>query len=96
MDTYGPMTGASALAANGLARYLSGAAFPLFTIQSEFAVTQLVFRRMLTESVYNRLGIAWATSLLGFISIGLLPIPWVLFKYGPRIRAKSNYEAIKA
>ncbi|MCJ1415196.1 hypothetical protein MMC32_001527 [Xylographa parallela] len=79
VDTYGPMTGASAMAANGLARYLSGAAFPLFTIQ-----------------MYNRLGIAWATSLLGFISLGLLPIPWVLFKYGPRIRAKSNYETIKA
>ncbi|MCJ1387904.1 hypothetical protein MMC18_000747 [Xylographa bjoerkii] len=79
VDTYGPMTGASALAANGLARYLSGAAFPLFTIQ-----------------MYNRLGIPWATSLLGFISIGLLPIPWVLFKYGPHIRAKSNYETTKA
>jgi hypothetical protein len=34
VDTYGPMNGASALAANGLVRYISGAAFPLFTIQS--------------------------------------------------------------
>ncbi|MCJ1247685.1 hypothetical protein MMC30_004900 [Trapelia coarctata] len=79
VDTYGPLTGASAVAANGLFRYTSGAAFPLFTIQ-----------------MYNKLGIAWATSLLGFISIGLLPIPWVLFKYGPRIRAMSQYDTIKA
>ena len=35
VDTYGPMNGASALAANGLVRYVSGAAFPLFTVQSE-------------------------------------------------------------
>ena len=96
VDTYGPMTGASAMAANGLARYLSGAAFPLFTIQSEFGDPVTISRTVLIETVYERLGIAWATSLLGFISIGLLPIPWVLFKYGPRIRAMSNYETIKA
>jgi MFS family permease len=35
VDVYGPLNGASALAANGLVRYISGAAFPLFTLQSE-------------------------------------------------------------
>ena len=79
VDTYGPLNGASALAANGLIRYLMGAVFPLFTIQ-----------------MYTRLGIAWATSLLGFLSLVMLPIPWVLFKYGRRIRAKSNFDTIKA
>lgn len=34
VDLYGPLNGASALAANGLVRYISGAAFPLFTVQS--------------------------------------------------------------
>lgn len=39
VDVYGPLNGASALAANGLLRYIAGAAFPLFTIQSkEFLV----------------------------------------------------------
>ena len=46
-------------------------------------------------AVYNGLGIPWATSLLGFISIALLPVPWVLFRWGPQIRAKSHYETIK-
>ena len=36
VDVYGPLNGASALAANGLLRYVSGAVFPLFAIQSEF------------------------------------------------------------
>ncbi|MCJ1307670.1 hypothetical protein MMC25_001318 [Agyrium rufum] len=72
VDTYGPLGGASAMAANGLVRYTLGAAFPLFTLQ-----------------MYEKLGIAWATSLLGFITIGMLPIPWVLFRYGPAIRARS-------
>ena len=35
LDVYGPLNGASALAANGLVRYVAGAAFPLFTVQSE-------------------------------------------------------------
>ena len=46
--------------------------------------------------VYNRLGIAWATSLLGFLSLTMLPIPWVLFRFGSQIRKKSNYDTIKA
>lgn len=33
IDVYGPMNGASAMAANGLMRYTLGAVFPLWTIQ---------------------------------------------------------------
>lgn len=79
VDVYGPLNGASAMAANGLARYAAGAAFPLFTFQ-----------------MYEGLGIAWATSLLGFVSLALLPIPWVFFKWGPKIRSRSAYETLKA
>lgn len=78
IDTYGMMNGASAMAANGLARYGLGAAFPLFTFQ-----------------MYERLGIDWATSLLAFVSLAMLPIPWIFFKYGPAIRAKSQYDVVK-
>ena len=38
VDVYGPLNGASALAANGLVRYIAGAAFPLFTLQSKCIV----------------------------------------------------------
>ena len=36
MDCYGPLYGASAMAANTLLRYIFGAAFPLFSRQSMF------------------------------------------------------------
>lgn len=36
IDTYGPLVGASAIAANGLGRYGFAAAFPLFTVQSKW------------------------------------------------------------
>ena len=78
IDTYGPLNGASAMAANGVARYTLGAVFPLFTFQ-----------------MYQRLGVGWATSLLGFISVAMLPIPWLFYKYGERIRAKSRYDTMK-
>ena len=78
IDTYGPVYGASAAAANGMLRYVLGAVFPLFTVQ-----------------MYKRLGIDWATSLLGFVTIALLPIPWVLFKFGPKIRQRSAYAPTK-
>jgi hypothetical protein len=78
IDTYGSSAGASATAANGMLRYVLGAAFPLFTVQ-----------------MYKRLGIGWATSLLGFVTVALLPIPWMLYKFGPRIRARSTYAVAK-
>lgn len=36
VNTYGPLYGASAIAANRFLSFLFGVAFPLFTIQSEF------------------------------------------------------------
>jgi hypothetical protein len=36
VDVYGPLNGASAMAANGISRYTFGAVFPLFTVQSKF------------------------------------------------------------
>ncbi|TVY83941.1 Polyamine transporter [Lachnellula suecica] len=79
VDTYQARYGASAMAANGILRYIFGAAFPLFTLP-----------------MYNKLGIGWATSLLGFIAATLTPVPWVLFRKGSAIRAKSKYETLKA
>ncbi|KAI6861390.1 putative MFS polyamine transporter [Hortaea werneckii] len=78
IDVYGALNGASAMAANGLARYTLGAVFPLFTFQ-----------------MYRHLGIAWATSLLGFVSVAMLPIPWVFYRFGPGIRGRSGYDTLK-
>ncbi|KAJ9144990.1 Major facilitator superfamily protein [Pleurostoma richardsiae] len=38
--------------------------------------------------MYNALGLGWGNSLLGFISLGLIPIPVVFFLYGERIRGR--------
>lgn len=51
---------------------------------------------LFTVQMYRRLGIAVATSVFGAISVALLPIPWILFKKGRQIRARSGFDTIEA
>lgn len=43
------------------------------------------------KPMYDALGVAWASSLLGFLSLGLTIIPFAFIKYGDRIRANSKF-----
>lgn len=47
---------------------------------------------LFTLQMYQDLGIEWATSLLGFCAVAMALIPWFLYHFGPRLRAKSKYE----
>jgi MFS family permease len=47
---------------------------------------------MFTLQMYDKLGINWAASLLAFIGVGLLPIPFVLYKFGPALRSRSTFK----
>ncbi|PNS21649.1 hypothetical protein CAC42_1503 [Sphaceloma murrayae] len=42
--------------------------------------------------MYEALGTGWATSVLGFVTLALCPGPWLLFKHGEKIRARSKYQ----
>ena len=39
-------------------------------------------------SMYKSLGIGWGNSVLGFIALGLIPAPALIFKYGAEFRKK--------
>lgn len=41
--------------------------------------------------MYNRLNFHWASSLLAFITLAMLPFPYIFFRYGRRIRARSRF-----
>ncbi|KAF2096822.1 MFS general substrate transporter [Rhizodiscina lignyota] len=47
---------------------------------------------LFTLQMYRTLGVDWATSLLGFCTVAMAPIPWVFHKWGPKLRARSKYE----
>jgi hypothetical protein len=36
--------------------------------------------------MYDALGMGWGNSLLAFIAMGLLPVPFLMIKYGARMR----------
>lgn len=40
---------------------------------------------------YHNLGVNWATSTLGFISVALFPVPVIFYVYGAKIRSWSKY-----
>jgi len=46
---------------------------------------------MFATPMYQNLGVAWATSLLGFLAVVMAPVPVLFFIYGSRIRAMSKY-----
>lgn len=39
---------------------------------------------------YSNLGIGWASSVFAFITVAMIPIPFLFYTFGPRIRAKSK------
>lgn len=46
---------------------------------------------LFAQDMYKGLGVSWATSVLGFVSLAMTPLPWMFYRYGPRIRARSKY-----
>ena len=45
---------------------------------------------LFANAMYHKLGVGWASSLLGFLSVAFIPIPFVLYFYGKRIRKASK------
>lgn len=41
--------------------------------------------------MYHKLGDQWASSLLAFLALAMLPFPFLFFKYGKRLRNKSKF-----
>jgi hypothetical protein len=40
--------------------------------------------------MYNALGLGWGNSLLGFLTLAMVPLPLIFFLFGARIRGRSN------
>lgn len=46
---------------------------------------------LFATQMYNALNPQWASTLLGFVAVALAPIPFVLIKFGRRLRMRSKY-----
>ncbi|KAK3677906.1 hypothetical protein LTR78_002001 [Recurvomyces mirabilis] len=68
---------ASAVAAITTLRSLAGFGFPLFA-----------------PYLYNSLGYGWGNSVLAFVALAIgIPAPWFFWRYGERLRMKSQFAA---
>ncbi|KAK9240225.1 major facilitator superfamily domain-containing protein [Lipomyces kononenkoae] len=43
--------------------------------------------------MFNKLGVAWGASLIGFLAIAMIPIPFVFYRFGPEIRKRNPYSS---
>ncbi|KAE9393585.1 MFS general substrate transporter [Gymnopus androsaceus JB14] len=50
---------------------------------------------LFANQMYARLGPEWASTLLGFLALAMVPIPFVFMKFGATLRAKSKNAAAK-
>lgn len=46
---------------------------------------------LFTSQMYTNLGIHWASSIPGFLTLACLPFPFVMLKYGETLRLKCKY-----
>ncbi|KAM5368968.1 hypothetical protein ACJZ2D_009277 [Fusarium nematophilum] len=48
---------------------------------------------LFTAQMYENLGIHWASSVPAFLALACVPFPFLLYKFGPRIRAYCKFAA---
>lgn len=46
---------------------------------------------LFANQMFEGLGPRWASSVLGFVALIMIPIPFVLIKFGPTLRARSKH-----
>ncbi|EHY52108.1 hypothetical protein HRR83_003328 [Exophiala dermatitidis] len=46
---------------------------------------------LFTTQMFTNLGIHWASSIPAFLTAACLPFPFVMYRYGPKIRMKCKY-----
>lgn len=71
--------------------------FPPMFVASAIAANNLMRYLMasvfplFTVQCFENLGIGWAGSLFAFISLAMVPVPFIFGRYGPKFRERSPY-----
>lgn len=72
-------------------------AFPMWASSATAAGTILrsIFGALLPlagPSMYAKLGLGWGNTLLAFLSLACVPLPFLLIKYGEAIRTHPKWQ----
>lgn len=97
----GPVAGAAAMGLGFFTIFQAALNYLIdtFSLYAASAVAANTFLRslfaacfpMFTNALFHSLGVPWAASLLGFIAVALIPIPYLFHLYGRRIRARGKW-----
>ncbi|GAD96589.1 MSF drug transporter, putative [Paecilomyces variotii No. 5] len=97
----GPIIGAACMGLGFFTIFQAALNYLIDTFQktSASAVAANTFLRSLfagcfplfVNPMFHNLGINWASSVLGFVSIALIPIPFLFYIFGKRIRARGKW-----
>ncbi|KAL2260944.1 hypothetical protein VTK26DRAFT_4928 [Humicola hyalothermophila] len=80
-------TGIFAFLVDAYPRYAASALASNALVRCTFAAAFPLFGVQL----YEGLGFQWATGLLAFITLAMLPFPYIFFRYGKKIRGRSRF-----
>lgn len=91
VDAY-PQYAASAMAANSFARCsFAGTSSSLLRLQTTVTDNRAAAFPLFGIQMYETLGYQWASSLLAFLTVAMAPFPYLFFRYGKKLRAKSKF-----
>lgn len=74
-------------------------AFPLYAASATAAMTILrsFFGAVLPlagQPLYDKLGLGWGNSLLGFVAIAMLPVPIIFLRWGEWLRTSERFKIV--
>lgn len=69
---------------------MADAGQPAGNFTNECVVTLAAFP-LFGNQMYDKLGYQWASSLLGFLTLAMLPFPYLFYRYGKKIRGNSRF-----
>ncbi|KAG5362228.1 putative MFS-type transporter [Yarrowia sp. C11] len=49
---------------------------------------------LFAKQLFDTLGVDWGLSLLAFLAVAMIPIPWVFYRYGNRLRGKNPFLSV--
>lgn len=97
----GPVVGASCMGFGFFTIFQAALNYLVDTFQkvSASAVAANTFLRsmfagsfpLFATYMFHGIGVDWASSVLGFVAVGLIPIPYLFYVFGPRIRARGKW-----
>ncbi|CAD6576900.1 MAG: hypothetical protein ASARMPRED_007937 [Alectoria sarmentosa] len=97
-----PILGTSLIGAGVMAYFIPIQAYLLdaFTVHAASALAANAIWRSIVGALiplaglpmYDALGLGWGNSLLGFISILLIPVPMAILVYGERLRKSARFQ----